>query len=102
MSDFLKESGSRARRLPFTGPFMRSANAKYEADIQVLAKYVDDSKFQVQNGSTCPPSHCFHHSVLEDRKANPTDKKDVLHLMMSGVDKETGQTLSEDTIKYNV
>lgn len=40
--------------------------------------------------------------VLEERKANPTDKKDILNLMMTGKDKETGQTLSDQSIKYNV
>lgn len=50
MADFLKESGERARRLPFTGPFMRTANAKYEADKEVLAKYVNDSKLRVDGG----------------------------------------------------
>ena len=41
-------------------------------------------------------------SVLEYRKANPTDKKDILNMMMNGVDKETGQKLSDQSIKNNV
>lgn len=40
--------------------------------------------------------------VLESRKANPTDKKDILNMMLTGVDKETGQKLSEQSIKNNV
>ncbi|KIP01419.1 hypothetical protein PHLGIDRAFT_32544 [Phlebiopsis gigantea 11061_1 CR5-6] len=82
MSDFLKESGARALRPSFAKPFMRAANTRYEEDIKRLSKYVDD--------------------ILEDRKANPTDKKDVLNLMLTGVDKETGQKLSDDNIKHNL
>lgn len=41
-------------------------------------------------------------SVYNQRKANPTDKKDILNMMMNGKDKETGQGLSEQVIKNNV
>ena len=40
--------------------------------------------------------------VLEGRKADPSGKKDILNMMINGVDKETGQKLSEDSIKKNV
>ena len=44
----------------------------------------------------------LHPLVLEERKAHPTDKKDLLTLMLTGKDKETGLGLSEDNIKRNV
>lgn len=40
--------------------------------------------------------------VLEERKAHPTDKKDLLTLMLTGKDKDTGLGLPEDNIKKNV
>ena len=47
MTDFLKESGARALRPSIAKPFMRTANAKYEEDIQSLMKYVDDSELRI-------------------------------------------------------
>lgn len=44
----------------------------------------------------------MYNSVLEERKAHPTDKKDILNLMLTGKDKETGEGLSDDSIKRNV
>lgn len=40
--------------------------------------------------------------VLQDRKANPKEKKDILSLMITGKDKETGLGMSDDSIKRNV
>ena len=44
MADFLFESGNRAKRPTIVNSLMRSANAKYEEDISVMLKLVDDSK----------------------------------------------------------
>ena len=40
--------------------------------------------------------------VIADRKANPTDSKDSLNVMLIGKDSKTGQGLSDDSIRYNV
>jgi len=40
--------------------------------------------------------------VLEDRKANPIEKKDLLNVMLYGKDPKTGQGLSDDAIMRNV
>lgn len=40
--------------------------------------------------------------VMNERRANPTDRQDVLGLMMYGKDKETGLSLPDKTVQYNV
>ncbi len=40
--------------------------------------------------------------VIQNRKAHPSDKKDLLDVMLTGKDKETGQGLPEENIKRNV
>lgn len=41
-------------------------------------------------------------SVVDDRKANPTTKKDLLNLMLNARDPVTGQGLPEENIRNNV
>ena len=41
-------------------------------------------------------------AVLADRKAHPTDKKDILNVMLNAKDKETGLGMTEDNIRRNV
>ncbi|KAH9948045.1 bifunctional P-450/NADPH-P450 reductase [Amylocystis lapponica] len=82
MTDFLVESGHRANRPTIVKAMMRSTNAKYEEDQRILNKTVTQ--------------------ILEDRKTHPTDKKDVLHTMMTGRDKETGLGMSDQSIKNNL
>ena len=43
MADFLIESGNRALRPGIVQPFLRGTNSKYEEDVKVMSKYVDDS-----------------------------------------------------------
>jgi cytochrome P450/NADPH-cytochrome P450 reductase len=40
-------------------------------------------------------------SVVADRKAHPTEKKDLLNSMLNGRDSKTGQGLSDDNITKN-
>nr|BAL05197.1 cytochrome P450 [Phanerodontia chrysosporium] len=82
MADFLVESGNRALRPGIVQPLMRATNSKYEENIKTMQKYVDD--------------------VYNQRKENPTDKKDILNLMMYGKDPKTGERSSEKTIKENL
>jgi cytochrome P450/NADPH-cytochrome P450 reductase len=81
MANFLTESGNRARRaLPSI--FYRDADQKYKDDIDLLRDTAED--------------------VLKARKANPTDRKDLLTAMLDGVDPKTGQKLSDASIIDNL
>jgi cytochrome P450/NADPH-cytochrome P450 reductase len=74
MADFLKVSGDRARRDGITQMFYRGETQKYQEDIELLRK----TSFE----------------VINTRKQNPTDKKDLLNGMLKGVDPKTGKTMS--------
>ncbi|GJE90389.1 bifunctional P-450/NADPH-P450 reductase [Phanerochaete sordida] len=82
MSDFLLESGARARRPALVAPFMRGTNAKYQQDIDVLMGFVDE--------------------IIAERRTHPTDKKDILNTMLHAKDKETGLGMTEDNIRRNL
>ncbi|KAF2019092.1 cytochrome P450 [Aaosphaeria arxii CBS 175.79] len=83
MSDFLKTSGDRARRGAFAQSlFYREESRKYWADIELLRKTSMD--------------------VIQSRKANPTDKKDLLNAMLNGVDPKTGEKMSEESVMDNM
>jgi cytochrome P450/NADPH-cytochrome P450 reductase len=78
MSDFLKVSGDRARRDPISQMFYRAETAKYWEDIELLRKTSME--------------------VIKTRRENPTDKKDLLNGMLSGVDPKTGEKMSVSEI----
>ncbi|OSC98018.1 bifunctional P-450/NADPH-P450 reductase [Trametes coccinea BRFM310] len=82
MVDFLIESGKRASRPYIVQSMMTSTNAKYEQDQRILAQLVNE--------------------ILDDHRANPPEKPDILSTMMNGRDKETGLGLSDESIKYNL
>ena len=91
-------------------------NTKYEHDIQVMADLANESAHYVSCDSVYSTAtvHLSSHlrwsianeescaTVIEDRKANPTDKNDLLNRMLKGKDPKTGKTLSDDNIKNNV
>lgn len=52
------------------------------------SKFQEDSKAMRQYAAEC----------LAHRKANPTDRKDLLYAMMNGKDPETGKSLSEQQV----
>ncbi|OTA57889.1 cytochrome P450 [Hypoxylon sp. EC38] len=81
MGDFLTESGNRPNR---TMPswFYRNEDAKYFKDIETLRKTADE--------------------VLQERKRNPSDRKDLLTAMLNGVDPKTGQHMSDSSITDNL
>ncbi|KAI0384686.1 cytochrome P450 [Hypomontagnella monticulosa] len=81
MGDFLTESGLRPNRTMPTW-FYRNEDAKYFQDIETLRKTADE--------------------VLQERKRNPSDRKDLLHAMLSGVDPKTGQHMSDTSITDNL
>lgn len=82
MTDFLQESGRRARRPAFMNYFYRSAQQKYDTDISMM---VDVAK-----------------EVVMERKMNPNDKKDLLNAMIKGRDPKTGEGLTDDSIINNM
>ena len=40
--------------------------------------------------------------VIQERRDNPTDKQDLLNIMLNCEDKKTGKRLSDESIRYNV
>ena len=82
MIGLLVESEARASRPAFANYFMRSAQQKYDADISLLKKIAGE--------------------VIEERKANPSDKKDLLNAMINGRDPKTGEGLTEASIMNNM
>ncbi|KZT69908.1 cytochrome P450 [Daedalea quercina L-15889] len=81
MVDFLVESGLRAFR-PTLVTNVMGYNAKYEQDIKTMADLANE--------------------IIADRRANPTEKNDLLNRMLEGKDPKTGKTLSDENIKNNL
>ncbi len=100
MVDFLTESGRRANRPSIVNAMLRSTNAKYEQDIKTMIELADESKqlmyLQLLRHSS------FQSSVIEDRKCNPIEKKDLLNTMLYSADPKTGEHLKDETIRNNV
>ena len=82
MADMLAESGARASRPAIATYFMRSATRKYEADIALLKKIAGE--------------------VIAERRAQPSDKKDLLNAMIRGRDPKTGEGLTDESIMNNM
>ncbi|TGO18951.1 hypothetical protein BPAE_0357g00010 [Botrytis paeoniae] len=82
MTGFLLESGARAQRPAIANYFMRSAQAKYDADINLLQSVAKE--------------------LLAERRANPNDKKDLLNAMINGRDPKTGKGLPDSNILNNM
>jgi cytochrome P450/NADPH-cytochrome P450 reductase len=82
MGDFLTMSGERPRRLPLPSIFYRGQDDKYEADIQILRKTAE--------------------GVLRSRKAQKSDRRDLLTAMLEGVDSKTGQRMTDESIMDNL
>ncbi|KAK7056328.1 hypothetical protein VNI00_002881 [Paramarasmius palmivorus] len=82
MADFLGATFVRTSRPALIQALKSSENAKYQADI----KFMKDLATK----------------IVQDRKANPTDKKDILNIMLAGKDPKTGQGLSEEAMINNL
>ncbi|ORY02372.1 cytochrome P450 [Clohesyomyces aquaticus] len=82
MADFLKVSGDRARRTAIGQMFYREESRKYWADVELLRKTSQD--------------------VINTRKAEPSDKKDLLNAMLTGVDPKTGRKMTEASVIDNM
>ncbi|KAI0738944.1 bifunctional P-450:NADPH-P450 reductase [Daedaleopsis nitida] len=82
MSDFLLESGYRANRPALVNSMMRGSSAKYEADMNTMNDLVNE--------------------LIKEGRENPTEKQDLLNIMLNGEDKKTGKRLSDENIRYNL
>jgi len=84
MSDFLTESGNRARRLPIPSFFYRGKDKKFFADIGVMRQTANE--------------------ILQERKTEKDldTRKDLLSAMLNGVDPKTGLKMTEDSILDNL
>ncbi|HEX8555673.1 MAG TPA: cytochrome P450 [Sphingomonas sp.] len=78
----LGTSLSMITRLPVQNRFAKKQARQHEADIAEMNALVD--------------------GIIADRRANPTDGKDLLNLMLTAVDPETGEMLDDINIRYQV
>jgi cytochrome P450/NADPH-cytochrome P450 reductase len=82
MVGFLAESGARSLRPSFANQLFRTSQQKYFSDIEFLKKVSQD--------------------VVAERRANPSDKKDLLNAMIKGRDSKTGEGLTDESIINNM
>jgi cytochrome P450/NADPH-cytochrome P450 reductase len=83
MGDVLLEAGRRATRLGIENKLRIFAAAKLEENIKQM--------------------HSLCDQIIEDRIAHPQpDAKDLLNPMLEGVDGETGEKMTKESIRYNM
>lgn len=82
LGDALGEALNVITRLPIQQKFAKKSTAQFNADIATMNKLVDD--------------------VIAQRRANPTDAKDLLTLMLTATDPETGDRLDDLNIRFQV
>ncbi|KAI0198880.1 bifunctional P-450:NADPH-P450 reductase [Astrocystis sublimbata] len=81
MAEFLVESGKRPSRV-LPSFFYRADDAKFWEDIETMRSTAQE--------------------VLDARKTNPIDRKDLLNAMLNGVDPKTGKHMSDSSIIDNL
>ena len=77
------ETSMNQRGLPLESTFMKKQLAQKERDVAYMNKLVDDI-------------------IAERRKGGERAENDLLNYMLDGVDKETGETLSDENIRYQI
>ena len=82
LASALGESLNVITRLPIQQKFAKRSTAQFNADIVAMNTLVD--------------------GIIADRRANPTDARDLLNLMLTAADPETGETLDDINIRYQV
>ncbi len=84
MVDALEEAGQRTRRPEMLSNLMIATKRKYEADQSVLAKVAE--------------------RLIAERRQDPKglEKKDLLNVMLNGVDAVTGEKLSDKNIRFQM
>jgi cytochrome P450/NADPH-cytochrome P450 reductase len=81
----LSEAGARGRRLPLQNRLMLLAAHQYDEDIRLMNQIADQ--------------------LINERKKNPTpasDHKDILDIMLTATDPQTGQRLSDENVRYQM
>jgi cytochrome P450/NADPH-cytochrome P450 reductase len=83
MSDVLLEAGRRSSRLGIENKLRMFAAAKLENDIKQMHDLCDE--------------------IIADRIRNPQpDSQDLLNPMLNGVDKETGEKMTQESVRFNM
>lgn len=84
MADVLTESGRRVSRPGFINDYVyRSSEQKRQEDVRKMHDLCDQ--------------------IVADRKKNPQpENKDLLSTMLNSIDKETGEGLSDENIRYQM
>ncbi|CCT71791.1 probable bifunctional P-450:NADPH-P450 reductase [Fusarium fujikuroi IMI 58289] len=82
MNSMLAESFARSRRPAFASAVMTASNERYQSNIAELEG--------------------ISRELLETRRQNPVDKKDLLNAMINGRDPKTGEGLDDDAIIRNM
>jgi cytochrome P450 / NADPH-cytochrome P450 reductase len=83
LGDALGESLNTITRMPFQKPFARRAQQRFDAAIAEMNARVD--------------------GIIAERRAHPDpDAKDLMNLMLTAVDPETGERLDDLNIRYQV
>ncbi|KAK7899657.1 hypothetical protein LTR67_003402 [Exophiala xenobiotica] len=82
MVGFLQESGRRPTRTRLESLFNRAAERQFQEDIATMKTVADE--------------------VIEQRRSNPTDKKDLLNAMLYGKDPRTGERLTHESVMNNM
>lgn len=82
LASALGESLNVITRLPIQQKFAKKSTAQFYTDIAAMNQLVD--------------------GIIADRRANPTDASDLLNLMLTAADPETGETLDDLNIRYQV
>lgn len=82
MTEFLIESGLRPRRTRLEMLLNRAPTIQYEKNIETMRSVAQE--------------------VLDRRRRNPSDKKDLLNAMLLGKDPKTGERLTDESIMDNM
>jgi cytochrome P450 / NADPH-cytochrome P450 reductase len=82
MVRFLIESGQRTRRTRLEMLWNTAPQRQYEQDIALMRSVAKE--------------------VIDQRRANPVEKKDLLNAMLFGKDPKTGERLSDESIMNNL
>ena len=82
LGEALGEALNVITRLPIQQRFAKKSTRQFNDDVETMNHLVD--------------------AVIAERRAHPTDAKDLLNLMLTASDPETGETLDDLNIRYQV
>ena len=82
MREVLVEASRRSVRPSLLKRLMRSADKKYADDIEVLQSTAQ--------------------KIVTEKRANPTDKKNLVNAMLNGKDPQTGEKMTDESIADNM